>query len=81
MKSRPAGSLASGKTYREYYLAGAAMNKGSGQLNIPHQYDSMAEVDTSVANPNCVRCRELAVESGPSTHSVTSCGRRLGTER
>ena len=29
-------------TYRTYYLAGAALNYGSGQLNIPYQFDSMA---------------------------------------
>jgi hypothetical protein len=29
-------------TYRTYYLAGAAMNYGTGQGNIPYQFDSMA---------------------------------------
>jgi hypothetical protein len=29
-------------TYRTYYLAGAALAYGSGQLNIPYQFDSMA---------------------------------------
>jgi hypothetical protein len=50
-----AGSLASGKTYREYYLAGAAVNNGSGQLNIPYQYDSMAKTDISVSNPKDIK--------------------------
>ena len=50
-----AGSLAAGKTYREYYLAGAAVNNGSGQLNIPYQYDSMAKVDATVTNPKDIK--------------------------
>jgi lysophospholipase L1-like esterase len=29
-------------TYRTYYLAGSAMNYGTGQGNIPYQFDSMA---------------------------------------
>jgi hypothetical protein len=29
-------------TYRTYYLAGAAMSYGTGQGNIPYQFDSMA---------------------------------------
>jgi lysophospholipase L1-like esterase len=32
-------------TYRTYYLAGAAMNYGTGQGNIPYQFDNMAVTD------------------------------------
>jgi hypothetical protein len=32
-------------TYRTYYLLGAALNYGSGQFNIPYQFDSMAVTD------------------------------------
>jgi hypothetical protein len=31
-----------GATYRTYYLLGAALNYGSGQANIPYQFDTMA---------------------------------------
>jgi len=37
--------------YRHYYLAGAATNNGSGQLNIPYQYTNMAKTDVAVMNP------------------------------
>jgi hypothetical protein len=50
-----AGALPAGKTYREYYIAGAAVNNGAGQLNIPYQYDSMAKVDATVANPKDIK--------------------------
>jgi hypothetical protein len=50
-----AGSLAAGTNYREYYLAGAAVNNGSGQLNIPYQYTSMAKTDLFVTNPTDIK--------------------------
>jgi hypothetical protein len=50
-----AGSLAVGTTYREYYLAGAAVNNGAGQLNIPYQYDTMAKGDIAVQNPKDIK--------------------------
>jgi len=50
-----AGSLAAGTTYREYYLAGAAVNNGGGQLNIPYQYDTMAKGDLAVQNPKDIK--------------------------
>jgi hypothetical protein len=53
--AQQAGSLASGTAYREYYLAGAAMNNGSGQLNIPYQYDTMAKGDLAVAMPKDIK--------------------------
>jgi len=37
-----------GSGYRNYYLLGAALNYGSGQGNIPYQFDSMAVT----ANPD-----------------------------
>jgi hypothetical protein len=53
--AQQAGSLPTGTTYREYYLAGAAMNNGLGQLNIPYQYDTMAKGDLAVANPKAIQ--------------------------
>ena len=50
-----AGSLAASTTYREYYLAGAAMNNGSGQLNIPYQYETMAKTALFVTNPTDIK--------------------------
>ncbi len=50
-----AGSLAAGTTYREYYLAGAAVNNGAGQLNIPYQYETMAKGDVAVAMPKDIK--------------------------
>ena len=50
-----AGALTAGTKYREYYVGGAAVNNGAGQLNIPYQYDSMAKVDTSVQNPKDIK--------------------------
>jgi lysophospholipase L1-like esterase len=41
--------------YRHYYLLGSAMNYGSGQLNIPYQWDTMALNDTAVAMPKDVK--------------------------
>jgi hypothetical protein len=41
--------------YRHYYLAGSAMNYGSGALNIPHQYEVQAMTDTSVAMPKDIK--------------------------
>jgi len=38
----PTIQMVAGATYRTYYLAGAALNYESGQLNIPYQFDSMA---------------------------------------
>lgn len=34
--------MAANATYRAYYLGGASMNGGSGQLNIPYQFYNMA---------------------------------------
>jgi hypothetical protein len=50
-----AGALPANTAYREYYLAGAAVNNGSGQLNIPYQYDSMAKTDFFVAKPTDIK--------------------------
>ena len=50
-----AGSLAASTTYREYYLAGAAMNNGSGQLNIPYQYETMAKTALFVTDPTDIK--------------------------
>jgi lysophospholipase L1-like esterase len=49
--AQKAGALAAGTKYREYYLAGAAMNNGAASLNIPYQYDTNAKGDFSVPNP------------------------------
>jgi phospholipase/lecithinase/hemolysin len=38
----PTIQMVAGATYRAYYLLGAALNYGSGQFNIPYQFDSMA---------------------------------------
>ncbi len=50
-----AGSLPTGTTYRQYYLAAAAMNNGAGQLNIPYQYETMAKGDAAVAMPKDIK--------------------------
>ncbi len=42
-------------SYRHYYLAGSALNYGSGQLNIPYQFDTMALGDTSIPNPTDIK--------------------------
>jgi phospholipase/lecithinase/hemolysin len=44
----PTIQMVAGATYRTYYLAGAALNYGSGALNIPYQFDSEAVT----ANPD-----------------------------
>jgi hypothetical protein len=41
--------------YRHYYEGGAAMNAGSGQLNIPYQFETSALMDTTVASPKDVQ--------------------------
>jgi phospholipase/lecithinase/hemolysin len=43
----PTIQMVAGAMYRTYYLLGAALNYGSGQLNIPYQFDSMAIPDNS----------------------------------
>ena len=50
-----AGSLAAGTNYRMYYLAGAATNNGSGQLNVPYQYETMAKGNLAVTNPKDIK--------------------------
>jgi hypothetical protein len=50
-----AGALPAGTTYREYYLGGAAVNNGSGQLNIPYQYETMAKGDVTLQNPKDIK--------------------------
>jgi hypothetical protein len=42
-------------TYRHYYLAGAALNYGSGNLNIPYQFDTLALMDTTVTSPTDIK--------------------------
>jgi len=44
----PTIQMVANATYRTYYVAGAALNYGSGQFNIPYQFDSMAVT----ANPD-----------------------------
>jgi hypothetical protein len=53
--AQKAGSLPTGAAYREYYLAGAAVYNGSGQLNIPYQYETMAKGDLAVQNPKDIK--------------------------
>jgi hypothetical protein len=60
--AQKAGSLAAGKNYREFYVAGASMNGSMGtDLNIPYQYDSEALVNKAdnnlltVTNPKDVQ--------------------------
>lgn len=53
--AQKAGSLAAGTNYREYYLAGAAVANGAGQLNIPYQYETMAKGDIAVAMPKDIK--------------------------
>ncbi|HEX3772070.1 MAG TPA: hypothetical protein VHV30_14440, partial [Polyangiaceae bacterium] len=53
--AQKAGSLPAGTAYREYYLAGAAVNNGLGQLNIPYQYNTMAKTDLLVTNPTDIK--------------------------
>jgi hypothetical protein len=49
--AQQAGVLAAGQKYREYYLAGAAMNNGAANLNIPYQYNTSAKGDLFVPDP------------------------------
>jgi hypothetical protein len=44
-----------GAAYRHYYLGGSAMNYGSGMLNIPYQYETMALMDSAVMNPTDIK--------------------------
>jgi hypothetical protein len=53
--AQKAGPLPAGTAYREYYLAGAAVNNGGGQLNIPYQYETMAKGDLAVSNPKDIK--------------------------
>lgn len=53
--SQMAGVLSAGAKYREYYLAGAAMNNGAFTLNIPYQYDTSAKGDIAVPNPKDIK--------------------------
>jgi hypothetical protein len=42
-------------SYRHYYLAGAALNYGAVNLNIPYQFDNSAEMDTAVPHPTDIK--------------------------
>ncbi len=60
--AQKAGSLPSGKNYREFYEAGASVNGGgASQLNIPYQYNTMAKGNTAdnnlmtVTNPKDIK--------------------------
>jgi hypothetical protein len=53
--AQKAGALTAPTAYREYYLAGAAVYNGSGQLNIPYQYETMAKGDLAVQNPKDIK--------------------------
>ena len=53
--SQMAGVLPAGTKYREYYLAGAAMNNGALTLNIPYQYETSAKGDVAVPNPKDIK--------------------------
>jgi hypothetical protein len=53
--AQKAGALPAGTAYREYYLAGAAVNNGGGNLNIPYQYDVSAKGDLTVASPKDIQ--------------------------
>jgi hypothetical protein len=53
--AQKAGALPAAAAYREYYLAGAAVYNGSGQLNIPYQYETMAKGDLAVQNPKDIK--------------------------
>jgi lysophospholipase L1-like esterase len=46
---------AGNRTFRHYYLAGAAMNYEAFNLNIPYQFDTSALGDTSVPNPTDIK--------------------------
>ncbi|MGO9834030.1 MAG: hypothetical protein ACLP1X_07445 [Polyangiaceae bacterium] len=46
---------ANNATYRHYYLAGSALNYGSVNLNIPYQFDTLAETDTAVSDPTDIK--------------------------
>jgi|HubBroStandDraft_2_1064218.scaffolds.fasta_scaffold70887_1 hypothetical protein len=46
---------AGNRMFRHYYLAGAAMNYGALNLNIPYQFDTSALMDTSVTNPTDIK--------------------------
>lgn len=50
-----AGALKAGTSYRHYYIGGAAVNNGAGQLNIPYQYETMAKTDATVTNPKDIK--------------------------
>ena len=41
--------------YRHYYLAASALNYESGALNIVYQFDTEAEMDTTVTNPTDIK--------------------------
>ncbi len=41
--------------YRHYYLAASALNYGSGPLNVPYQFETMALTDTAVMNPTDIK--------------------------
>jgi hypothetical protein len=41
--------------YRHYYLAASALNYGSGNFNIPYQFDTLAETDTAVPHPTDIK--------------------------
>jgi len=52
----PAIMTAAGNAmYRHYYLLGAAMTYGSGQGNIPYQFNTMALTDTLVTKPTDIK--------------------------
>ncbi len=53
--AQKAGALKSGVKYREYYVAGAAVNNGAGTLNIPYQYNTSAKMDATVTNPKDIK--------------------------
>jgi hypothetical protein len=49
--AQDAGVLPADTTYRHYYQAGASMNAGDLQFNIPYQYETQALTDLSVPMP------------------------------
>jgi len=53
--AQKAGALKAGVKYREYYVAGAAVNNGAGTLNIPYQYNTSAKMDATVTNPKDIK--------------------------
>jgi lysophospholipase L1-like esterase len=48
-------TAAGNKMYRAYYHSAAAMNYGSGILNIPYQFETSALMDTLVQNPTDIK--------------------------